>query len=223
MNMSKRFRRTTPELTTNDDNSENKVGYRQPLIEQLKAQLVHNHIQRTQVRDYSRILHQSNTPASWYKAPVLNRSVYFYDSNYQKHIQQQQPPPPPFMTERPKPKVYSMRTKPLQDSRYSFHQTSFMQNTPVSHSPRTKNMSDFYGSTAITSHQLKQRSIEHFHPPSPDLSQRHPSGRSQLTSVPTLPRINSSKQKSESINIDEKPVIAQPKKQFNPILMPSTS
>jgi len=82
----------TPEQTMNgvdiddfDDNNENK---QQQLIEQLKIQLIQDQIKRTQPRNYTRILNQSNTPAQWYKAPPINRSVYFYDPNYQKYVQQ---------------------------------------------------------------------------------------------------------------------------------------
>jgi len=86
----------TPEQTINgvdiddfDDNSNgNRSSNKLQLIEQLKTQLIHNQIRRTQARDYLRILHQSNTPAHWYKVPQKNRSVYFYDPNYQKHVQQ---------------------------------------------------------------------------------------------------------------------------------------
>ena len=45
-------------------------------------------MRRTQARNYVRILQQSNTPGYWYKTPPTNRSVYFYDTNYQKYVQQ---------------------------------------------------------------------------------------------------------------------------------------
>lgn len=91
--MTKSFRIDTPEIAIDDfdidDNYENKPSNEKSLVGQLKAQLIHNQIQRTQVRDYLRILHQSNKPAYWYKAPPLPRSVYFYDPKNQKYVQQQ--------------------------------------------------------------------------------------------------------------------------------------
>lgn len=90
----------TPEQTMNgvdvdDDNyKENKLSNRQQLIEQLQTQLNHQRMRRTRPRNYVRILSESNTPAYWYKAPSNNRSVYFYDPNYQKYVQEQTNSPP---------------------------------------------------------------------------------------------------------------------------------
>jgi hypothetical protein len=85
----------TPEQTINgldiddfNDANENILSKSDQLIEQLQAQLVHNQMQRTQPRNYTRILGQSNTPADWYKAPSTTRSVYFYDPNYRKYVEQ---------------------------------------------------------------------------------------------------------------------------------------
>jgi hypothetical protein len=95
-NMTKNLHMNTPEQTMNgvdiddnDDDVDNGQTNKQQLIEQLQAQLIHNQLRRTQARDYARILHHSNTPAYWYKAPPISRSVYFYDPNYQKQVQQQ--------------------------------------------------------------------------------------------------------------------------------------
>ncbi len=83
----------TPEQTINgmdmdDFNDDSNESKQQILIEQLQAQLIQSQIKRTQPRNYTRILNQSNKPAPWYKASTINRSVYFYDPNYQKYIQQ---------------------------------------------------------------------------------------------------------------------------------------
>lgn len=92
----------TPEHTMNgididdiDDYNEyeNKFSNKQQLIEDLQAQLIHHQIRRTQPRNYIRILSESNTPAYWYKKPSTNRSVYFYDPNYQKSVQQRSKSP----------------------------------------------------------------------------------------------------------------------------------
>lgn len=56
-----------------------------PLVDQLHAQLIRNRMQRTQARDYSRILRDSNMPAQWYKTPPASRSIYYYDQNQQRH------------------------------------------------------------------------------------------------------------------------------------------
>jgi hypothetical protein len=95
-NMTRNLHMNTPEQTINgvdmddfDDNSyETRLSNKPKLIEQLQTQLIHNQKRRTQARDYLRILNESNTPAYWYKVPPKNRSVYFYDPNYQKQVQQ---------------------------------------------------------------------------------------------------------------------------------------
>jgi hypothetical protein len=56
-----------------------------PMVDQLHAQLIRNRIQRTQTRDYSRILRDSNIPAQWYKTPPASRSIYYYDRKQQRH------------------------------------------------------------------------------------------------------------------------------------------
>ncbi|CAF0834725.1 unnamed protein product [Adineta ricciae] len=226
-NISKELGRTTPELmiaalsTDNDDdyNSENKSVSREPLIGQLKSQLIHDQIQRARLRDYPRILHQSNTPASWYKTPVLNRSVYFYDSHNRSHIEQYQPT---FLSDRPKYKGYKNPTRAKRTLGSSFQQSSFVHYTPISYSPRTRNKADFYN-TAIVSHQLKPHAMEHFHPPTPNLSQRLPSSRSGLSSVPTLPPIHGFKHSIDALNTDTKANTTEIRKKLDPILMPSIS
>jgi hypothetical protein len=72
----------TPEHTSNDTN-------KQEYIDRLKRQLVQNQIRRVQGRDYGRILREYNTPAQWYKASPITCSIYYYDPNYQKYLQQQ--------------------------------------------------------------------------------------------------------------------------------------
>jgi hypothetical protein len=55
-----------------------------PLIEQLRSQLIRNHMQRTQTRDYNGILSDSTRPVHWYKKiPLRSRSNYFYDDKRQ--------------------------------------------------------------------------------------------------------------------------------------------
>ena len=100
-NMTKTLHVNTPEQTVNnininelDEDDDEEDPKRQELIEQLKTQLVRNQIQRTQARNYTRILNQSNTPAQWYNAPAANRSVYFYDPHYQNYLQQRTNSPP---------------------------------------------------------------------------------------------------------------------------------
>jgi hypothetical protein len=97
--MTKTLHMNTPEQTMNgididdfDNYNERNLSKNQHLIEQLQAQLVHNQMRRTQARNYLRILGQSNTPAYWYKAPPVSRSVYYYDPNYQKYVQRRSNP-----------------------------------------------------------------------------------------------------------------------------------
>lgn len=95
--MTKTLHVNTPEQTLNNvniDELDDDDEKRQELIEQLKTQLTQNQMKRTQARNYIRILNQSNTPAYWYKTPSTNRSVYFYDPNYQKYLQQRTNSPP---------------------------------------------------------------------------------------------------------------------------------
>jgi len=61
----------------------------QKYINNLQAQLMQNQIRRRHGRDYGRILHEYNTPAQWYKASPVIHSIYFYDPQYQKYLQQQ--------------------------------------------------------------------------------------------------------------------------------------
>lgn len=96
--MTKTLHVNTPELAMTSIESDmlnEKVDSKhQQLIGQLQTQLVQNQIQRTQPRNYLQILHQSNTPAYWYKTPPVSRSVYFYDPHYQKLIQRRTKSPP---------------------------------------------------------------------------------------------------------------------------------
>lgn len=100
-NMTKTLHVNTPEQTVNnvnihelDEDDDDEDQKRQELIEQLKNQLIRNQIQRTQARNYTRILNQSNTPAQWYNSPAANRSVYYYDPHNQNHRQQRINSPP---------------------------------------------------------------------------------------------------------------------------------
>jgi len=72
----------TPEHTSNDNN-------KQEYIDKLQTQLVQNQIRRVQGRDYGRILREYNTPAQWYRASPITRSIYYYDPSYQRYLQQQ--------------------------------------------------------------------------------------------------------------------------------------
>jgi cobalamin biosynthesis Co2+ chelatase CbiK len=78
----------TPEHATKDNN--NKNNNNKEYIDKLQAQFVQNQIRQIiHGRDYGRILRESNKPAQWYKASPITRSVYYYDPNYQKYLQQQ--------------------------------------------------------------------------------------------------------------------------------------
>ena len=97
--MTKTLHLNTPEQTLNNVdvdelNDDDDDDERQELIEKLKTQLARNQMQRTQARNYTYILNQSNTPAHWYKTPSTNRSVYFYDPHYQNYLQQRINSPP---------------------------------------------------------------------------------------------------------------------------------
>ena len=80
----------TPEHGTQTSNStsENKQRY----VDQLLTRSGHNHSRRIQGRDYGRILREYNTPAQWYQASPMTRSIYYYDPSYQKYLQQQSKP-----------------------------------------------------------------------------------------------------------------------------------
>jgi hypothetical protein len=97
-NLTATLHMNTPEQTMNgaetDFYEEDNESKEQILIEQLQTQLIQNQIKRTQPRNYTRILNQSNTPAHWYKPPTMNRSIYYYDPHYQKYIQQRANSPP---------------------------------------------------------------------------------------------------------------------------------
>jgi hypothetical protein len=84
----------TPEPSIKENNNENK----EQDLEKLQAHLLHNQLQRTQPRNYARILHEYNTPAQWYKGSPVTRSIYFYDPQYQRYLQQQSKP---FLSPRP--------------------------------------------------------------------------------------------------------------------------
>jgi hypothetical protein len=43
---------------------------------------------RIKGRDYGRILHEYNKPASWYQPSPITRSIYYYDPLYQRYLQQ---------------------------------------------------------------------------------------------------------------------------------------
>lgn len=91
--MSKSLHLNTPEHTmydiSIDDGNQSYLSNKKTLIGQLQVQLIHNQLQRTQPRDYLRILGQSETPAQWYKTLKASRSVYFYDPNHQKYAEKQ--------------------------------------------------------------------------------------------------------------------------------------
>ena len=61
----------------------------QEYINNLQARLTQSQNGRRQERDYGRILRAYNTPAQWYKAIPVTRSIYFYDPQYQRYLQQQ--------------------------------------------------------------------------------------------------------------------------------------
>ena len=55
----------------------------------LEVQLWRNQFQPVQPRNYRRILRESNTPAPWYsKTSSPPCSIYFYDPQYQKYLQE---------------------------------------------------------------------------------------------------------------------------------------
>jgi len=75
----------TPEHATKNSINENIERY----IDILQTRLIQNQTQRIQGRDYGRILRGYNTPAQWYRASPITRSIYYYDPLYQKYLQQQ--------------------------------------------------------------------------------------------------------------------------------------
>lgn len=52
-------------------------------IDQLHNQLKRNQLQRTQPRDYRKILSESRVPVNWYKNPTTSRPLYINDQNEQ--------------------------------------------------------------------------------------------------------------------------------------------
>ncbi|CAF3979629.1 unnamed protein product [Rotaria sp. Silwood2] len=197
-NVTKTLHMNTPEQTMYDiyidNNNESKLSNKKQLIEQLQVQLVHNQIQRTQPRDYVRILGQSTTPAQWYKAPPTARSVYFYDPNYQKYAQKSS-----ILPQKPKSNVHFISPQTIRIQERSMNHSNFIQHNSFPLTPRTKYMLELYN-TALNYHQHKQHSNQNYqltlsNIPPPNLS--IVSG-SQL--IPTLPPINTSKEQHDELS-----------------------
>ncbi|UJR16088.1 hypothetical protein I4U23_003000 [Adineta vaga] len=76
----------TPEPTRHETNQNvNQQNY----LDNLQQQMNHNQKHRKRERDYGRIFREYNTPAQWYQASQLPCSIYFYDPQYQRYLQQQ--------------------------------------------------------------------------------------------------------------------------------------
>ncbi|CAF0825608.1 unnamed protein product [Rotaria sordida] len=195
-NMTKTLHMNTPEQTICDvdivDNHPNKLSNKKQLIEQLQLQLTHNQIQRTQPRDYIRILGQSTTPAQWYKAPSTARSVYFYDPNYQKYVQKSSISP-----RKTKSNLTSPQTIRIQER--SINYSNFIQRNSFSLTPRTKYILDLY-KTALNYHQHKQRSNQNYQSTLSHISPQNLSIVSGSQLIPTLPPINTSKEQHDQLS-----------------------
>jgi hypothetical protein len=75
----------TPDLSADNTADE---GNQTSSMDVLEAQLLRNQFQRVQPRNYRRILRESNAPAPWYsKKSSPPCSIYFYDPQYQKYLQ----------------------------------------------------------------------------------------------------------------------------------------
>ncbi|CAF1002794.1 unnamed protein product [Rotaria magnacalcarata] len=182
----------TPEQTMYaidiDDFNENKLSNQGFLIEQLQAQLAQNQLQRTQPRDYLRILDQSKTPPKWYKTPPTSRSVYFYDPNYQKHTEQQL-----ILPRKTKPNVHLISRQSNRIQERSINHTHLIQRTARSLTPRTKYMLQIYN-TASNYHQQKPLSNQSNRSTFLNESRKHHSATFESKSIPTLPRIRNPKE-----------------------------
>ncbi|CAF0790642.1 unnamed protein product [Adineta steineri] len=77
----------TMEKTTRQETNSNEN--QQQYINKAQDQLVKTQTHRRQPRDYGRIFREWNTPAKWYQAAPGARSIYFYDPQYQRNLQQQ--------------------------------------------------------------------------------------------------------------------------------------
>jgi hypothetical protein len=69
--------------------------------------------------------------------------------------------------------------------------------------------------TATSYHQQRQRANQNYHSTSPNVSQQHLSTSSRLQSIPTLPFINTSKQRNNQLsNTNQKRIIPESKKKI---------
>lgn len=73
----------TPDSKLHDDSHTH-----HSLIVRSESQFNKNRIQRTQARDYGRILRENKVPPLWYRTPGPPCSIYFYDPHYQRHIRE---------------------------------------------------------------------------------------------------------------------------------------
>ncbi|CAF1120379.1 unnamed protein product [Adineta ricciae] len=76
----------TPDQTKYESNAN---VDQQRFDDQLQQQLIQHQTSRKRERDYARIFREYNTPAQWYQASPLPRSIYFYDPQYQRYLRQQ--------------------------------------------------------------------------------------------------------------------------------------
>lgn len=78
----------TPENATKyNDKNENK----EPSVDKLREKLAQDYGRRRQGRDYARILKEYNSPPQWYQVTPRACSIYYYDPQYQKLLQQHPP------------------------------------------------------------------------------------------------------------------------------------
>ncbi|CAF1216144.1 unnamed protein product [Rotaria sp. Silwood1] len=176
-----------------DDTNGSKLSNKKQLIEQLQVQLVHNQIQRTQPRDYVRILGQSTTPAQWYKAPPTARSVYFYDSNYQKYVQKSSIPP-----RKTKPNVHSISPQTIRIQERLNNHSSVVQHNSFPLTPRTNYMLELYN-TALN-YQHRQRSNQNYQLALSNIPPQNLATVSGSQLIPTLPPINTSKEQHDELS-----------------------
>ena len=158
------------------DSPSNRKRSAKPLIEQLHSQLKRNQIQRTQPRDYRKILSESNAPATWYQNTHRSRSVYVYDGHQQSQVESKWIPTSPikpnlqvrnwnnfmhfhaflFFAKIIPPNHRPHPGQPIQNFDTSNALLYHLQRQAHLFTPRTKYMLDLY-STAVNYNQQKVR------------------------------------------------------------------
>ena len=79
---------TSLDMNTPDSKLDDDGGSQISFANRLESQLKKDHFHRIQPRDYGRILRETNAPATWYRVPRPQCSIYFYDPQYQRYLQE---------------------------------------------------------------------------------------------------------------------------------------